>query len=104
MELSDCTGTDNGFQRFNRTADRQLAIAYYCLDAGAGLQGSPVKLTVCNGSAAQEWNLVANGELRGLNGLCLTAPRESNANANKLVMQICTGVPVGQRWSFRDPR
>jgi hypothetical protein len=103
--LWDCGGAGHTNQRFTRTPEMEFRIAgTLCIDGGSGQDGSAVTTQRCNGGPSQKWNLVASGELKGINGLCLTAPGESNANGNKLSMSACDGVPRGQRWSYRDPR
>jgi hypothetical protein len=109
--LWDCQGPGHTNQRFKRTAERELkamatvgSAREFCLDGGSGQDGSPVTIQVCNRGTSQQWNLVATGELKGINGLCLHAPGQSNANGNLLSLNRCNGASRGQLWSYRDLR
>jgi hypothetical protein len=103
--LWDCQGVGHTNQRFTRTSEMEFRIAgTLCLDGGTGQDGSAVRIQPCNGGASQRWNLGAFGELKGVDGRCLHAPGESDANGNALVMYGCNGVSRGQRWSYRDLR
>lgn len=99
--LQDCQ--ERPGQRFTRTPERQLKLFGLCLGSGSGQASSPVTLQDCDGSARQQWNLRGDGELHGINNLCLDAG-ESNANGTPLRLSECNGFSPGQRWSFRDPR
>jgi hypothetical protein len=109
--LWDCQGPSHVNQRFKRTSEMEFRVAatvgsarQLCLDAAGGQYGSPVTTQVCNGSTRQKWNMVASGELMGINGLCLYVPGETNANGTPLSLNGCNHVLLGQLWSYRDPR
>jgi beta-glucanase (GH16 family) len=69
-----------------------------CVDvAGANsANGTPVQLYDCNGSAAQQWSVQADGTIRAL-GKCLDVPSGSTADGAKLQLWDCNGSGA-QRW------
>jgi glucosylceramidase len=70
-----------------------------CLDvAGASsLDGTAVQIYDCNGSAAQQWTLGADGTVRAL-GKCLDVRDNSVANGARTQLWSCTGA-ANQRWT-----
>jgi hypothetical protein len=69
-----------------------------CLDAwyATGLAGSQIGTYTCVAGAVDEtWTLTSAGELKGQNGLCLTA----GAGASPAItLQLCSGAAT-QKWS-----
>ncbi|MFD7287676.1 ricin-type beta-trefoil lectin domain protein [Streptomyces sp. NPDC059863] len=75
-----------------------------CVDvAGANpANGTPVQLYDCNGSAAQQWTVAADGSLRAL-GKCLDVKDNSVADGAQLQLWDCSG-GANQRWAVPDAR
>ncbi|MFJ3824748.1 ricin-type beta-trefoil lectin domain protein [Streptomyces nodosus] len=77
-----------------------VGLAGKCLDvAGAsGANGTAVQLYDCNGSAAQQWTVKADGSVRAL-GKCLDVSGGSTANGAKVQLYDCNGTGA-QQWSY----
>ncbi|MFG2333446.1 ricin-type beta-trefoil lectin domain protein [Streptomyces sp. NPDC048604] len=75
-------------------------LAGKCLDvAGAATaDGTPVQLHTCNGTAAQQWTLAADGSVRAL-GKCLDVSGGGTADGSKVQLYTCNGTGA-QRWSY----
>ncbi|GGI97453.1 ricin-type beta-trefoil lectin domain protein [Streptomyces brasiliensis] len=75
-------------------------LAGKCVDvAGANsANGTPVQLYDCNGTAAQQWTVGADGTLRAL-GKCLDVVDNGTADRSKVQLWDCTGGP-NQRWAL----
>ncbi|MFE7565837.1 family 16 glycosylhydrolase [Streptomyces sp. NPDC057539] len=75
-----------------------------CVDvAGANpANGTAVQLYDCNGSAAQQWTVAADGSLRAL-GKCLDVKDNSVADGAQLQLWDCSG-GANQRWAVPDAR
>jgi predicted chitinase len=73
-------------------------LAGKCVDvAGAGTaNGTAVQLYDCNGTAAQQWNVGADGTVRAL-GKCLDVTGNSTASGAQLQLWDCNGGP-NQKW------
>ncbi|EFF89471.1 chitinase [Streptomyces sp. e14] len=74
-------------------------LAGKCLDvAGANsADGTAVQIYDCNGTAAQQWTVGADGTLRAL-GKCLDVTGNSTANGAKVQLWTCTG-GANQKWT-----
>lgn len=79
-------------------------LAGKCLDvAGASsANGAAVQLYDCNGTAAQQWTVGADGTIRAL-GKCLDVTGNSTVNGAKLQLWDCTG-GANQKWSVSAAR
>jgi hypothetical protein len=86
------------------TGGRITGIGGKCVDvAGANsANGTPVQLYDCNGSAAQQWTVGADGTIRAL-GKCLDVPSGSTADGAKLQLWDCNGSGA-QRWRVEAAR
>ncbi|MFE1961601.1 family 16 glycosylhydrolase [Streptomyces sp. NPDC059479] len=75
-----------------------------CVDvAGANpANGTAVQLYDCNGSAAQQWSVGADGSLRAL-GKCLDVTGNSTADGAQLQLWDCAGTP-NQQWALPAAR
>ncbi|MFD5034865.1 ricin-type beta-trefoil lectin domain protein [Streptomyces sp. NPDC058220] len=75
-----------------------------CVDvaAASSANGTPVQLYDCNGSAAQQWSVAADGSLRAL-GKCLDVKDNSTADGAQLQIWDCNG-SANQRWALPDAR
>ncbi|MEV8066935.1 lectin [Streptomyces sp. NPDC085995] len=74
-------------------------LAGKCLDvAGANsADGTAVQIYDCNGTAAQQWTVGADGTLRAL-GKCLDVTGNSTVNGAKVQLWTCTG-GANQKWT-----
>jgi LmbE family N-acetylglucosaminyl deacetylase len=68
-----------------------------CLNVASSANGTPVQLSQCNGTAAQEWQVMADGRILGLGGKCLDVRGGSTANGTAIQVWDCAGV-VNQQW------
>jgi hypothetical protein len=70
-----------------------------CVDvAGANsANGTAVQLYTCNGTAAQQWTVEADGSVRAL-GKCLDVTGASTADGAKVQLYACNGTGA-QRWT-----
>src|SRR4051794_9108446 len=75
-----------------------------CVDvAGANsANGTPVQLYDCNGTAAQQWSVNADGSIRAL-GKCLDVTSASTADGAKIQLWDCNGTGA-QRWTVTGAR
>lgn len=75
-------------------------LAGKCLDVAGGstANGTAVQLYDCNGSAAQQWTVRADGSVRAL-GKCLDVTSGSTADGAKTQLYDCNGSGA-QRWSY----
>ncbi|MFJ5227276.1 ricin-type beta-trefoil lectin domain protein [Streptomyces sp. NPDC088400] len=75
-----------------------------CVDvaSASSANGTPVQLYGCNGSAAQRWDVSADGSIRAL-GKCLDVKDNSTANGAQLQLWDCTGA-ANQRWTVSAAR
>ncbi|MEU2552570.1 MULTISPECIES: lectin [unclassified Streptomyces] len=74
-------------------------LAGKCLDVAgaASADGTPVQLYDCNGTAAQQWTVGADGTIRAL-GKCLDVTGNSTADGAKAQLWSCTG-GANQKWT-----
>ncbi|GAA2229924.1 lectin [Streptomyces nogalater] len=77
-----------------------VGLAGKCLDVagGSSADGTAVQLYDCNGSAAQQWTVQADGSVRAL-GKCLDVTSGSTADGAKVQLYDCNGTGA-QRWSY----
>ncbi|MEU2225120.1 ricin-type beta-trefoil lectin domain protein [Streptomyces sp. NPDC018347] len=75
-------------------------LAGKCLDVAGGstANGTAVQLYDCNGSAAQQWTVRADGSVRAL-GKCLDVTSGSTADGARTQLYDCNGSGA-QRWSY----
>ncbi|MGK5742558.1 lectin [Micromonospora sp. URMC 103] len=81
-----------------------VGLAGRCLDVANAnsADGTPVQLYDCNGSAAQQWTLGADGTVRAL-GKCLDVRDNATANGARAQIWTCTGA-ANQRWTATAAR
>ncbi|MFC8194917.1 ricin-type beta-trefoil lectin domain protein [Streptomyces sp. NPDC057298] len=79
-------------------------LAGKCVDvAGASAaNGTPVQLYDCNGTAAQQWTVAADGSIRAL-GKCLDVTGNGTADGSTVQLWDCSGGP-NQRWTVTAAR
>jgi hypothetical protein len=71
-----------------------------CLDDGAGLNGSGVFLTSCNGSLHQKWDLYGGLIVNAASGRCLDADLGTiGGQGTKVQVWDCSG-GSNQQWAF----
>lgn len=77
-----------------------VGLAGKCLDVagGSAANGTPVQLYDCNGSAAQNWTVQADGSIQAL-GKCLDVTSGSTADGAKVQLYECNGTGA-QRWTY----
>ncbi|HEV7657890.1 MAG TPA: RICIN domain-containing protein [Mycobacteriales bacterium] len=75
-------------------------LAGKCVDvnAAATANGTAIQLFTCNGSAAQQWTMAADGSVRAL-GKCLDVAAAGTADGTRVQLWDCNGT-VAQRWAF----
>jgi len=83
---------------------RITGIGGKCVDvaAASSANGTPVQLYDCNGTAAQQWTVGADGTIRAL-GKCLDVPSGSTADGAQLQLWDCNGSGA-QRWRVEAAR
>jgi PKD repeat protein len=71
----------------------------YCLDAssGSGSDGDDMIIWPCHGQLNQQWTHTALGELKGINGKCITVIGDPTVNGAGLELGPCTGT-TSQKW------
>jgi hypothetical protein len=71
-----------------------------CLDVwhDGSKVGATVDLYTCNGTAAQQWNINANGTIEDANGQCLDNWKALNANYNPIRTYTCSSTDGAQQW------
>ncbi|MFE7753314.1 lectin [Streptomyces sp. NPDC057428] len=74
-------------------------LAGKCVDvaAGSAVNGTAVQLYDCNGSAAQQWTVGADGTIRAL-GKCLDVASAGTADGTKVQLWDCNG-SAAQQWA-----
>ncbi|MEU0129971.1 MULTISPECIES: family 16 glycosylhydrolase [unclassified Streptomyces] len=74
-------------------------LAGKCVDvaAGSAVNGTAVQLYDCNGSAAQQWSVGADGTIRAL-GKCLDVASGGTADGTKVQLWDCNG-SAAQQWA-----
>ncbi|MFD9222187.1 ricin-type beta-trefoil lectin domain protein [Streptomyces sp. NPDC060064] len=98
---TSATFTWSGTQAGGSDATGSLTgLAGKCLDVagGAGADGTAVQLWDCNGSAAQQWTVRADGTVQAL-GTCLDVTAGSTANGAKVQLYGCNGSGA-QQWRY----
>ncbi|MFG2898931.1 ricin-type beta-trefoil lectin domain protein [Streptomyces zaomyceticus] len=85
-------------------AGRITGIGGKCVDvAGASTaNGTPVQLYDCNGTAAQNWDVGADGTVKAL-GKCLDVTSAGTANGSTVQLWDCNG-SAAQRWTVTAAR
>ena len=72
---------------------------------GGTALGSPVDLFACNGTAAQQWHVLADGSAAKLqnpkSGRCLTDPKSATVSGTGLVLGSCASNGPGTTWLIR---
>ncbi len=83
---------------------RITGIGGKCVDiaAASSANGTPVQLYDCNGTAAQQWSVNADGSIRGL-GKCLDVTSASTADGAPIQLWDCNGSGA-QRWTVTGAR
>ena len=91
------TGTQSGG---GEQSGAFVGLASKCLDVagGSSANGTAVQLYDCNGSAAQQWTVGADGSVRAL-GKCLDVTGGSTADGAKVQLYDCNGTGA-QRWTY----
>jgi beta-glucanase (GH16 family) len=79
-------------------------LAGKCVDVAAAgtANGTPVQLYTCNGTAAQNWTLAADGSVRAL-GKCLDVSAGSTADGANVQLWDCNGSGA-QKWTYTAGR
>jgi LmbE family N-acetylglucosaminyl deacetylase len=69
-----------------------------CLDVsgGAAVNNAAVVGGNCSGAASQNWNLLGNGQIVGIGGLCLTV----GSNGSSVQISTCSAGSTSQGWSL----
>lgn len=72
-----------------------------CLDVDGGISANNrnVQIFQCNGTAAQQWSMYPNGEIRNAVGRCLDVAGGVNANRTNVQLFDCNGT-AAQQWSI----
>lgn len=72
-----------------------------CIDVAgnATANGTAVSLWQCNDGQNQQWQLSADGTIRGTGGRCLDVPGGATTNGTAVTLWECNG-GENQRWSF----
>jgi len=75
-----------------------------CVDVAAAntANGTPVQLYDCNGTAAQQWSVNADGSIRAL-GKCLDVTSGATTDGAKVQLWDCNGTGA-QRWTVTGAR
>ena len=75
-----------------------------CVDVAAAntANGTPIQLYDCNGTAAQQWSVNADGSIRAL-GKCLDVTSGATADGAKVQLWDCNGTGA-QRWTVTGAR
>lgn len=91
------TGTQSGG---GERSGAFVGLAGKCLDVagGSSANGTAVQLYDCNGTAAQNWTVGADGSVRAL-GKCLDVTGGSTADGAKVQLYDCNGTGA-QRWTY----
>ncbi|MFI6445171.1 ricin-type beta-trefoil lectin domain protein [Kitasatospora sp. NPDC050543] len=94
------TCNSGGGQRF-ATNGGLLKVFNKCITAMGTAAGSLVQLQPCDGTAAQNWTVRADGTvLNPAATRCLAVPGDVTTNGTDLVLGDCTApVPAGQKWT-----
>src|SRR5690349_20428067 len=71
-EVQRCSTTTAQQFKFAATTGEIRVSNGWCLHGGSGKQGAAVVTKACTGAANQKWTLVSTGEIKGINGLCVT--------------------------------
>ena len=98
--ISDCSASA-AHQKFTYTAARQLQVRAKCLDVfeESTTPGARVGLWDCTGRANQQWTLLSDGTIAGVqSGLCLDVGNRATGNGSKVIAWTCNG-GANQRWS-----
>jgi hypothetical protein len=62
-----------------------------CLSATPGMDGTQLTLQNCDGSAPQNWTRMADGTIRGVNGLCMDAANGDTGEGTRVQVAWCNG-------------
>jgi predicted alpha-1,2-mannosidase len=76
-----------------------IGLAGKCADGDPSqtTNGAKVRIWDCNGSAAQQWTLAADGTVRAL-GRCIDVAGSARANGTKVQLWDCNGTGAQQWW------
>ncbi|MFN8076758.1 MAG: RICIN domain-containing protein [Kineosporiaceae bacterium] len=99
VALGDC-GTGEQ-QKFSADGGQLVVYGSKCLDAsGQGTtNGTKVVIWDCNGGANQQWDVNADGSVRGVqSGLCLDVNGQATAAGSPIQLWTCNG-GTNQSWS-----
>lgn len=79
-------------------AFQQRFLSGYCLDVqgGSAVNGTPIQIYTCNGTAAQSWTVGTDGTVRAL-GKCLDVSGSGTTNGTKIQLYTCNGT-AAQQW------
>ena len=67
-----------------------------------GIDGIPVEMAACSGSAGERWTIASDGTVRAL-GKCLEVPGGQTADGTRIQISACRGGPA-QLWVFTAGR
>jgi len=96
-EIQPCTGS--AAQEFRFLSNGEVRIGSdYCLDdnGGRGKSGDSVIVWPCHGANNQKWSTTATDEIKGINGLCLTA--KGDASSGQVILLVSCGGYDSQQW------
>jgi len=97
-ELQPCANSTA--QKFEFASGGLIKIGSdYCLDAytGNGNMGDRVVIWGCHGRANQQWTLTSAGQIKGINGLCISFRGHPN-DGTTLYIDACRGGDDSQKW------
>jgi streptogrisin C len=79
------------------STSRIIGYADKCIDVpnGNGVDGAPLQLWTCNGTAAQNWTFPGDGTIRAF-GLCMDVAWGSTASGAVIQLANCNGTPAQQ--------
>ena len=98
-DLEPCAATAAQKFEFNSAGEIRVAGSSFCLDAssGHGRRGDVLIIWTCGGYANQKWSQTSAGELKGINGLCVSF-RDHPVSGTTMYIDDCRGT-ADQKWT-----
>ena len=97
-QLQLCQNTSTQRFQFAATTGEIRIGTSFCLESyGQGKSGDNVVIWGCNGGANQKWTLASTGQIKGINGLCLTFKGHATSNPY-LYIANCQSSNNNQKW------
>lgn len=98
LQLCKNTLAQQQFRFASTTGEIRVGTSFCLQPSGQGKSGDAVVTWGCNGSAKQKWTLTSTGQIKGINGLCMTFKGHADSNPWVYIAN-CQSGSTNQKWN-----